>query len=84
MNKPESNEAAERASGSLERMVRCEGWVILHPDNKMELDYFHSKLDYEKYGGPPISKEEWMRRYRPDCTLHRVEIAIAPNEKGQR
>lgn len=47
----------------------------------MELDYFHSKLDYEKYGGPPISKEEWMRRYRPDCTLHRVNIHL-PRQSG--
>lgn len=45
----------------------------------MELDYYHAELSYNKYGGPKLTKEQWMERYRPDCTLHRVEIEIAPN-----
>lgn len=27
-------------------------WVILHPDGRMELDYYHAELSYNKYGGP--------------------------------
>lgn len=64
------------ASGS----VRQSGWVILHPNGRMELNYFNSDLSYNKYDGPPLTREQWMQRYRPGCTLHRGEISITLKE----
>lgn len=58
------------------------GWVIIHPSGHLEMDYFHSDLSYNKYDlSKPITREEWMRRYRPDCELRRATITFLPDEK---
>lgn len=45
------------------------GWVIVHPDNQVEMDYFgtHRYLNDEK-----------MEQYRPGCT--RIKVKLVPIE----
>lgn len=61
----------------MSKQANQSGYVILHPNGFMELDYFDSKLDYNKYdGNKPLTRDEWMKRYRPECTLHMVNIIL--------
>ena len=39
------------------------GWGIVHPDGRIEMDYFHCDLN-----------EHWRKLYRPTCELIKVEV----------
>ena len=43
------------------------GWVIIHPNGWVELDF--------RYRGCR-SREEWRKRYRPDCTMHKARLTF--------
>lgn len=42
-----------------------EGWVIVHPSGRLEVDYFHAHH---------MPWEDWMPAYRPGCTLKRMRL----------
>lgn len=76
--------AAAESAQPVERKVG-EGWCIIHPDGKPELQYFDTvewktKLDGYK---DPVTPEFWMKTYRPNCKLIRVTITEQPLEVGK-
>lgn len=65
------------------KAVKRSGWVIVHPGGYMELDYFNVSEFHDKYTREVITPTQWLEAYRPNCSIHRVQIVIQPNEKGQ-
>lgn len=70
------------------------GWVIVHPDGRLELDYFYHKSwgeirHYWPEYRPGIrrtsseAREIWRKHYRPDCEIVRGTVAASPNNGGE-
>ncbi len=61
------------------------GWVIVHPDGRVETAYFDVKRWKGKSKGWPgtasyrapqrISRESWRRQFRPNCQIVRATLS---------
>jgi len=59
------------------------GWVIIHPNRDLELDYFaYTKWYVRGDDGElrPVTRQKWMKTYRPGCIMERATLTI-PNLK---
>jgi hypothetical protein len=52
------------------------GWVIIHPNGKYELDYFHHLNNPTDKKGNPITIEQWRKSWRPDCRFVKMRLKI--------
>ncbi len=65
-----------------------DGWCIVHPDGRIELDYFYTEhfqcqAADSDWNYRPCTPEEWRKTYRPDCRLVRGFITIQ-HENSQK
>jgi hypothetical protein len=53
-----------------------EGWVVVHPDGRLELNFFWTQVFKTKLDDytNPVTPEFWRNAYRPDCTLVRMRL----------
>lgn len=65
-----------------------DGWCIIWPDGRIELDYFYTsrfqcQAADSEWSYRPCTPEEWRKTYRPDCRLVRGFITIC-HENSQK
>ena len=66
---------AKRAANRLRPVVRCDGWCILYPDGRIELDYFFASASVARR----VFRES---RRELGCSLHLGTVSIhAPNNR---
>ena len=74
ITKPELTERKARSTVEAEVMLR--GWTIIHPDGRIELDYFYTKNWYNPKIGKKRGRENWRKHFRPDCKIVRATLII--------
>lgn len=50
------------------------GWVFIHLDGRVELDYFYTEIWMDK--GERVSRQVWKKRYRPDCEMRESILVV--------
>jgi hypothetical protein len=68
----------------LRRGSETKGWVIIHPNGRIETTYFDTKVWRVKdqwseklnaYRYVRVSRERWREVYRPDCHMVRATLS---------
>jgi hypothetical protein len=62
------------ARATLRTITESEGWVIVHPDGKLELNYFKTHQWTLVPNGKLVTAQVWCNRFRPGCTIVRMKL----------
>ncbi|MCK9459471.1 MAG: hypothetical protein M0R80_07525 [Proteobacteria bacterium] len=72
--------AAYEESWKRKHPALAEGWAIIHPDGRVEMDYFDCRVFHRPHSFDPAidntecTAEEWCKHFRPDCKIIKAQV----------